>query len=330
MHFPHTRLRRNRNASWIRDLCADVQLSIDDFIYPIFISDTIQQSQPIQSMPGISRYGIDSVLKHIEPFVHQGLKAVAIFPVIDNAKKSLDARESWNDDGLVPLAVQKIKKAYPHIGVITDVALDPYTSHGQDGVIDTNGYVLNDETIEILVKQALSHAHAGADVVAPSDMMDGRILHIRKALEANGFPLVKILAYSVKYASSLYGPFREAVQSVGNLGGSNKKSYQLDYRGGQTCLLEAQLDIQEGADIIMVKPASLYLDIVQKLAENVSHPIFAYQVSGEYSQIMAAVQNGWLAEECIYESLIAIKRAGASAVLSYFLPVMIANLSNNV
>lgn len=318
-HFPSLRMRRMRYADFSRRLMRETHLSCDDLIYPLFVVEGQQRREAINSMPGQYRLSIDELLKLAANIVKFNIPAVALFPVVDAEQKSLDAVEAYNPHGLLQRAVIALKKAFPELGVITDVALDPFTTHGQDGLLDANGYVLNDETVSVLVKQALSHAEAGADIVAPSDMMDGRVHCIRQSLEVEGFKHTKILAYSAKYASSFYGPFREAVGSAQSLGGANKFTYQMDPANTDEALREVAIDLKEGADIIMIKPALPYLDIVQRVKNNFAVPTFAYQVSGEYAMIKAAAQNGWLDENAIIlESLIAIKRAGADAILTYF------------
>jgi porphobilinogen synthase len=317
--FPHTRLRRMRFNKFSRRLMAETQLSVDDLIYPMFILEGTNRREGIHSMPGVERLSIDLLLQEAEELVRLNIPAIALFPVIDSSKKSLSAEEAYQPDGLVQRAVRELKKSFKELGVITDVALDPYTSHGQDGVIDEKGYVLNDMTTEILVKQALSHAEAGADIVAPSDMMDGRIGAIRQALEKNHFVNTKILAYSAKYASSFYGPFREAVGSAKSLGKADKFQYQMDPCNLKEALHEVALDLEEGADIVMIKPGMPYLDVVKQTKELFHVPTFVYQVSGEYAMLKAASQLGWLDEKAVVlESLISIKRAGADAILTYF------------
>ena len=317
--FPHTRLRRLRANSFTRDLVRENVLSVKDLIYPMFVLEGKNQRETIASMPGIERLSIDLLVKEAKLLYKLGIPAVALFPVTPASAKSLDAKEAWNPDGLAQRAVHALKNAVPELGVITDVALDPFTTHGQDGLIDKNSYVLNDATVEALVKQALSHAVAGADIVAPSDMMDGRIGAVRRVLETNGFVNTAILAYSAKYASSYYGPFRDAVGSAGNLGKGNKYSYQMDPANTDEALHECALDLAEGADIIMVKPGMPYLDVVRRVKDELKVPTFAYQVSGEYAMHCAAFENGWLAREAvILESLLAFKRAGADAILTYF------------
>lgn len=317
--FPMSRMRRMRRDDFSRRLMRESVLTADDFIYPVFVLEGAGRVERVASMPGVERQSLDVLLKTAERAVGLGIPALALFPVVDAPLKSLDAEEAYNPDGLVPRVVQALKREFPDLGVITDVALDPYTSHGQDGLIDDTGYVLNDETLDVLVKQALCHAQAGADVVAPSDMMDGRIGRIREALEANGRIYTRILAYSAKYASSFYGPFRDAVGSAGNLGKGNKYTYQMDPANTDEALREVAMDIAEGADMVMVKPGMPYLDIVRRVKEEFKVPTYAYQVSGEYAMLKAAAQNGWLNEEaCVLESLLAFKRAGADGILTYF------------
>ena len=314
-----TRMRRMRANDFSRRLMRESKLSVDDLIYPVFVINGENQRQTINSMPGVERLSIDLLLKEAETIYHLGIPAIAIFPVTDPAEKTDSADEAWNSQGLAQRAVRALKEAFPELGVITDVALDPFTSHGQDGLIDKRGYVLNDETVEVLVKQALSHAEAGADIVAPSDMMDGRVAAIRDALEEAGYTNTKILAYSAKYASSFYGPFRDAVGSAGQLGTANKYSYQMDCANSDEAMVEVALDIEEGADMVMVKPGMPYLDIIRRVSDEFDIPVFAYQVSGEYAMIKAAAQNGWLDEKAVVlEALLAFKRAGANAILSYF------------
>jgi porphobilinogen synthase len=298
---------------------AENQLSVNDLIYPVFVLEGKNRREAIESMPGIERLSIDLLLLEAKELVELGVPALAIFPVTPADKKSLFAEEAYNDDGLVQRTVRALKEAFPELGVITDGALDPFTTHGQDGIIDDTGYVINDVTTEILVKQALSHAEAGADVIAPSDMMDGRIAAIREALEADGFVHTRIMAYSAKYASSYYGPFRDAIGSAGNLKGADKKTYQMDPANSDEAIREVALDLQEGADMVMVKPGMPYLDIVRRVKDEFGVPTFAYQVSGEYAMHKAAIDNGWLSEEAtIMESLLAFKRAGADGILTYF------------
>jgi porphobilinogen synthase len=317
--FPYTRMRRMRRDDFSRRLMAENQLSVNDLIYPVFVLEGKSRREAIESMPGIERLSIDLLLEEAKELVRLGIPAVAIFPVTPIDKKSLLAEEAYNDDGLAQRTVRALKENFPELGVITDVALDPFTTHGQDGIIDDSGYVINDITTEILVKQALSHAEAGADVVAPSDMMDGRITAIREALEADGYIHTRIMAYSAKYASSYYGPFRDAVGSAGNLKGADKKTYQMDPANSDEAIREVALDLQEGADMVMVKPGMPYLDIVRRVKDEFAVPTFAYQVSGEYAMHKAAINNGWLSEEAtIMESLLAFKRAGADGILTYF------------
>lgn len=294
------------------------QLTADDLIYPLFVLEGESQRQPVQSMPGVERLSIDLLLKEAERAVELGIPMLALFPVTPVGKKSLDAAEAYNPEGLAQRAVKALKTAFPQLGIMTDVALDPFTTHGQDGLIDDSGYIINDETVDVLVRQALSHAAAGADVVAPSDMMDGRIGAIRTALEQAGYIHTRIMAYSAKYASSFYGPFRDAVGSAGNLGGGNKFSYQMDPANTDEALHEVAMDIREGADMVMVKPGMPYLDVLYRVKQTFQKPTFVYQVSGEYAMLQAAIQNGWLTEEVIAESLLACKRAGADGILTYF------------
>ena len=317
--FPQRRMRRLRKHDFSRRLVAENQLTANDLIYPVFVIEGENHREAVPSMPGVERLTIDQLLIEAGLLVKYGVPMIALFPVVGEAKKSLMAEEAYNPEGLAQRAVRALKAAYPELGVMTDVALDPFTTHGQDGIIDEESYVLNDITTEILVKQALSHAEAGADVVAPSDMMDGRIGAIREALEANGFINTQIMAYSAKYASNYYGPFRDAVGSAGNLKGGNKFTYQVDPANANEGLHEVAMDIQEGADMVMVKPGMPYLDMVWRVKETFGVPTFAYQVSGEYAMHMAAIQNGWLKErECIIEGLLCFKRAGADGVLTYF------------
>ncbi|GAB4063599.1 porphobilinogen synthase [Uliginosibacterium sediminicola] len=317
--FPANRPRRMRRDDFSRRLMRESRLSADDLILPVFVLDGAGREEQVASMPGVSRRSIDGLLKLAEQAVALKIPALALFPVIDAAGKSLDAAEAWNPEGLVPRTIQALKANFPELGVITDVALDPYTSHGQDGLIDESGYVLNDETLAALEQQALCHAQAGADVVAPSDMMDGRVARIRSAFEAAGQIHTRILAYSAKYASSFYGPFRDAVGSAGNLGKGNKYSYQMDPANSDEAIREVALDISEGADMFMVKPGMPYLDIVRRVKHELQVPTFVYQVSGEYAMLKAAALNGWLDEKAVVlESLLAFKRAGADGVLTYF------------
>jgi porphobilinogen synthase len=317
--FPARRMRRMRRDDFSRRLMRENTLRVDDLIYPVFVLDGKGRREAVASMPGIERLSIDLLLEHLAEVAAAGVPAVALFPVTAADKKSDDAREAYNPQGLAQQTVRALKKAYPQLGVITDVALDPFTSHGQDGLIDSSGYVLNDETVAVLVKQALSHAEAGADVVAPSDMMDGRIGAIRAALEGRGFIHTRILAYAAKYASSFYGPFRDAVGSAANLGGGNKYSYQMDPANSDEALQEVALDLQEGADMVMVKPGMPYLDIVRRVKDQFGVPTYVYQVSGEYAMLMAAANNGWLDERAVVmEALLSCKRAGADGILTYF------------
>jgi porphobilinogen synthase len=319
MSYPSTRMRRMRRDDFSRRLMREHRLSSDDLIYPAFVREGRGIREPVASMPGVHRLSIDELLSVAERAQALRIPALALFPVTAPEAKSLDGREAWNEAGLAQRAVRALKSHFPDLGVITDVALDPFTTHGQDGLIDDTGYVLNDETVAALVQQALSHAAAGADVVAPSDMMDGRIGAIRQALEQNGFRHTRILAYSAKYASAFYGPFRDAVGSAGNLGKGNKYNYQMDPANGDEALREIALDLEEGADMVMIKPGMPYLDIVRRVKERFGVPTYAYQVSGEYAMLKAAAQNGWLDERaCVLEALTAFKRAGADGVLSYF------------
>jgi porphobilinogen synthase len=313
------RPRRMRKDEFSRRLMRENVLTTNDLIYPVFVLDGESRTEEVKSMPGVQRQTIDVLLKTAGECVKLGIPALAIFPVIEQQHKSLDAAEAYNKNGLVPRTIKALKAAYPELGIITDVALDPYTTHGQDGLIDKTGYVLNDETVKVLAKQALCHAEAGTDIVAPSDMMDGRIGAIRDALEENGHIHTKILAYSAKYASSFYGPFRDAVGSSANLGTGNKYNYQMDPANSDEAIKEVALDIEEGADMVMVKPGLPYLDIVRRVKEEFGVPTYAYQVSGEYAMLKAAAHNGWLDEQaCVMESLLAFKRAGADGVLTYF------------
>ncbi|HET9680051.1 MAG TPA: porphobilinogen synthase [Gammaproteobacteria bacterium] len=317
-HYPATRMRRMRRDDFSRRLMRETQLSVDDLIWPVFVLDGDNRREPVASLPGVERLSLDLLLQELEYLVRLRLPAIALFPVIEDGK-SEDASEACNLDGLVPRAIQAIKSEFPELGIITDVALDPYTSHGQDGLLDETGYVLNDETLDVLVSQALCHAQAGADVVAPSDMMDGRVGAIRDALEADGYTNTRILAYAAKYASSFYGPFRDAVGTAATLGGGNKNTYQMDPANADEALREVALDLGEGADMIMIKPGMPYLDIVRRVKDAFGAPTFVYQVSGEYAMLMAAAENGWLDEQAvILESLMGIKRAGADGILTYF------------
>jgi porphobilinogen synthase len=317
--YPHKRMRRMRRDAFSRDLMREHILTPADFIYPVFVLEGSNKVEDVKSMPGVQRKTLDLLLKDAEQCVKLGVPVMAIFPVIDAPLKSLDAREAYNPKGLVPRVVAELKKNFPELGVMTDIALDPYTTHGQDGLIDDSGYVLNDETVAVLARQAQCHAAAGADIVAPSDMMDGRIGAVRAALDANNHIYTRIMAYSAKYASSFYGPFRDAVGSSGNLGKGNKYTYQMDPANSDEALWEVGLDLQEGADMVMVKPGMPYLDIVRRVKDEFKAPTFVYQVSGEYAMLKAAAQNGWLNEEaCVLEALLAFKRAGADGILTYF------------
>jgi porphobilinogen synthase len=308
-----------RRDEFSRRLMREHVVTTNDLIYPVFVLDGENRVEQVASMPGVQRQCIDVLLKTAEECVMNGIPALALFPVIDQGLKSLDAAEAYNPDGLVPRTIKALKSRFPELGIITDVALDPYTSHGQDGLIDDNGYVMNDETVAVLVRQALCHAEAGADVVAPSDMMDGRIGAIRQALEFDGHIHTRILAYSAKYASSFYGPFRDAVGSAANLGKGNKYTYQMDPANSDEALKEVALDLEEGADMVMVKPGMPYLDIVRRVKETFGAPTFAYHVSGEYAMLKAAAQNGWLDEKaCVMEAMLSFKRAGADGVLTYY------------
>jgi porphobilinogen synthase len=308
-----------RADEFSRRLMRENLLSVDDLIWPVFVLEGDDATEPVKSMPGVERMTIDRLLPAAERALNLGIPAIALFPVVSSDCKSEDAREAWNPEGLAQRAVSALKERFPEFGVVTDVALDPFTTHGQDGLIDETGYVMNDATVDVLVKQALSHAEAGADVVAPSDMMDGRIGEIRQELETEGFPNTRILAYSAKYASSFYGPFRDAVGSAANLAGGNKYSYQMDPANSDEALSEVELDLREGADMVMVKPAMPYLDIIRRVKETFGVPTFGYQVSGEYAMLKAAAVNGWLDEEAVVlEALTSIKRAGADGILTYY------------
>jgi porphobilinogen synthase len=320
--FPTSRMRRMRRDDFSRRLMRENVLTANDFIYPVFVLEGAGRTEAVTSMPGVERMSLDRLLPVAERAVELGIPALALFPVVDSAKKSQGAEEAWNPAGLVPTVVARLKKEFPELGVITDVALDPYTSHGQDGLIDPTdptGYVMNDETVEALVKQALCHAGAGADVVAPSDMMDGRIGAVRAALDAEKHIHTRILAYAAKYASSFYGPFRDAVGSAANLGKGNKNTYQMDPANSDEALREVALDLDEGADMVMVKPGMPYLDIVRRVKDEFGVPTYAYQVSGEYAMLKAAAANGWLNHDaCMLEALLCFKRAGADGILTYF------------
>ena len=317
--FPAVRMRRMRRDDFSRRLMREHTLTADDLIYPVFVVEGKDIVQPVPSMPGVARHSIDRLLRVAEQALELGVPCLALFPVIDPALKTADGMEATNPDGLVPRTVQALKAAFPELGIMTDVALDPYTSHGQDGIIDDTGYIINDETLEVLRKQALTQAQAGVDIVAPSDMMDGRIGVIRAALDEGRLIHTRIMAYSAKYASAFYGPFRDAVGSAAQLGKANKATYQMDPANTDEALWEVGLDLQEGADMVMVKPGMPYLDIVRRVKEEFRAPTYVYQVSGEYAMLKAAAQNGWLDEErCMLESLLAFKRAGADGVLTYF------------
>lgn len=317
--FPATRLRRNRADDFSRRLVREHRLSVDNLIYPVFVLEGAQQREPVPSMPGVERLSIDLLLEQAAEMVALGIPAIALFPVVPAAHKDLQGSGAWDPEGLAQRATRALKQAFPELGVITDVALDPFTTHGQDGIIDEQGYVLNDITVEALVRQALSHADAGADVVAPSDMMDGRIGAIRAALETAGHVNTRIMAYSAKYASSYYGPFRDAVGSAASLGKGNKFNYQMDPANSDEALHEVSMDLAEGADMVMVKPGMPYLDIVYRVRHELKVPTFVYQVSGEYAMHMAAAENGWLDGDAVMmESLVAMRRAGADGILTYF------------
>ena len=317
--FPHTRLRRLRRDDFTRRLVRENALSVNDLIYPVFVLDGEKKREAVASMPGVERLSLDLLLPVAEQCVKLGIPVMALFPVIDSSLKTPDGREATNAQGLVPRIVKSLKQHFPNLGVMTDVALDPFTSHGQDGLLDDSGYIMNDPTVEVLVQQALTQADAGVDIVAPSDMMDGRIAAIRQALEAHGHIHTRIMAYSAKYASSFYGPFRDAVGSAANLGKSDKKVYQMDAGNSDEALREVAMDIAEGADMVMVKPGMPYLDIVRRVKDEFSMPTFVYQVSGEYAMLKAAAQNGWLDHDGVMmESLLAFKRAGADGILTYF------------
>jgi len=322
--YPNTRMRRNRSARFIRNLVRETSFSVDDLIYPIFVLPGKNKVENIESMPGRKRYSVDKLLPEISRLHKNGLNAIAIFPVIGKNKKSKDAKEAYSSKGLVQSAIKIIKKEFPELGVISDIALDPYTLSGHDGLVDKNGSVLNDQTVDILKKQALSHAEAGADIVAPSDMMDGRVLAIRDILEKNKFHNTKILSYAAKYASSLYGPFRNAVDSSGSLQESSKNTYQMDCANAKEALLEIDLDINEGTDMVIIKPGLPYLDIVTKIKDTFSIPVFSYHVSGEYSMIKCAALKGFIDEKsAVLEAMYCFKRAGCNAVLTYYTPEII-------
>jgi porphobilinogen synthase len=317
--FPHGRPRRLRRDDFTRNLVRETTLTAHNLIYPVFLLDGQNRRELVNSMPGVERLSLDLLLPVAEQCTAMGIPAIALFPVIDASLKTPDGREAWNEQGLIPRAVRELKSRFPDLGVMTDVALDPFTSHGQDGLLDDTGYIINDDTVKVLVRQALTQAQAGVDIVAPSDMMDGRIGAIRAALEEQGLIHTRIMAYSAKYASAFYGPFRDAVGSAGNLGKSNKKVYQMDPGNSDEALREVAMDIAEGADMVMVKPGMPYLDIVRRVKDEFRVPTFAYQVSGEYAMLKAAAQNGWLDHDAVMmESLLAFKRAGADGVLTYF------------
>jgi porphobilinogen synthase len=319
LNFPNHRPRRMRRDDWSRRLMQENSVSVNDLIYPVFLLEGKGKSEAVASMPGVNRLSLDLLMPVAQECVDLGIPVLALFPVIDTSLKTPDGKEAFNPNGLIPNAVRELKKHFPNLGIMTDVALDPYTSHGQDGVLDEQGRILNDETTAILVKQAIAQAQAGVDIVAPSDMMDGRIGKIREALEENHLIHTRIMAYSAKYASAFYGPFRDAVGSAKNLGKADKKTYQMDCANGDEALREVALDISEGADMVMVKPGMPYLDIVRRVREAFDYPTYAYQVSGEYAMLKAAAQNGWLDHDAVMmESLLAFKRAGADGVLTYF------------
>jgi porphobilinogen synthase len=328
--YPNTRMRRNRSAKFVRNLVRETSFSVNDLIYPVFILPGKNKQEPIKSMPGKKRYSVDMLLPIIGKLHKKGLNAIALFPVIGKEKKSKDAKEAFNPRGLVQSAVKKIKKEYPNLGIITDIALDPFTLSGHDGIVDSKGYVLNDKTVKVLTRQALSHAEAGADIVAPSDMMDGRILAIRDVFEKNKFHNTKILSYAAKYASNFYGPFRDAVDSSKNLNDSSKETYQMDFANITEASLEINLDINEGADMVIIKPGLPYLDIVAKIKNKFSIPIFSYHVSGEYSMIKSAALKECIDEKSsVLEAMYCFKRAGCNAVLTYYTPEIIKWLDGN-
>jgi porphobilinogen synthase len=317
--FPQKRMRRLRRDEFSRRLMRETHLLTDDFIYPVFVLNGKNREEKIPSMPGVTRQSADMLMHQAEKCLQLGIPALAIFPVIEPSQKSLTATEALNPEGLIPQIVSKLKKHFPELGIITDISLDPYTSHGQDGLVDANGYVMNDETVKILAQQALVHAQAGADVVAPSDMMDGRIAAIRDALDSKKYIHTRILAYSAKYASGFYGPFRDAVSSATSLGKGSKSTYQMDPANSDEAIWEVGIDLEEGADMIMIKPGMPYLDVVRRVKDQFKAPTFVYQVSGEYAMLKSAAQNGWLDEKtCVLESLLAIKRAGADGILTYY------------
>lgn len=317
--FPITRMRRMRADDFSRRLMRENVLTVNDLIYPMFVIEGFNKREPVRSMPGVERLSLDLLVAEAQELVALGIPMIAIFPVVDADKKSLEAEEAYNPEGLAQRAVRAVKAACPELGIMTDVALDPFTTHGQDGIIDDNGYVLNDDTIDVLMKQALSHAEAGADVIGPSDMMDGRIIEIRELLEDHGYINTRIMSYAAKYASAYYGPFRDAVGSAANLGKSNKYNYQMDPANGNEALHEVAMDINEGADMVMVKPGLPYLDIVWRIKNEFKVPTFAYHVSGEYAMLKAAAHNGWLDESAVaLETLLSFKRAGADGILTYY------------
>ena len=319
LHFPAHRPRRMRRDDWSRRLMQENSVSANDLISPVFLLEGTNQSQAVTSMPGVNRMSLDLLFPVAQECVALGIPVIALFPVIDSALKTPDGKEAFNPNGLIPTAVKELKKRFPTLGIMTDVALDPYTSHGQDGILDAEGRILNDETTTILVQQAVAHAEAGVDIIAPSDMMDGRIGKIREALEKQNLIHTRIMAYSAKYASAFYGPFRDAVGSAKNLGKADKKTYQMDSANSDEAIHEVALDISEGADMVMIKPGMPYLDIVRRVKDTFEYPTYAYQVSGEYAMLKAAAQNGWLDHDAVMmESLIAFKRAGADGVLTYF------------
>lgn len=316
--YPHTRLRRLRVHDNVRSMVREVELHPKHLIAPVFVLDGENQREAVASMPGVERLSIDLLVEYAKELLAEGVNTIDIFPVIDASLKTEDGREAYNPDGLTCRAVRAIKKEVPGMVVMTDVALDPYTTHGQDGLLDESGYVVNDDTVDVLVKQTLAHARAGADIISPSDMMDGRILAMREALEEEGFVNTALMAYSAKYASAYYGPFRDAVGSAGNLKGGHKKQYQMDFGNRAEALHEVAMDINEGADMVMIKPGQPYLDLIREVKDTFGVPTFAYQVSGEYAMHMAAIQNGWLTEDVILESLLGFRRAGADGILTYF------------
>ncbi|SUD90175.1 porphobilinogen synthase [Psychrobacter phenylpyruvicus] len=316
--YPHTRLRRLRVHDNVRAMVREVELHPKHLIAPVFVLDGENQREAVASMPGVERLSIDLLVEYAKELLAEGVTTIDIFPVIDASLKTEDGREAYNPDGLTCRAVRAIKKEVPGMVVMTDVALDPYTTHGQDGLLDESGYVVNDDTVDVLVKQTLAHARAGADIISPSDMMDGRILAMREALEEEGFVNTALMAYSAKYASAYYGPFRDAVGSAGNLKGGHKKQYQMDFGNRAEALHEVAMDINEGADMVMIKPGQPYLDLIREVKDTFGVPTFAYQVSGEYAMHMAAIQNGWLTEDVILESLLGFRRAGADGILTYF------------